>query len=562
MIKSRLKTLKFATLGFLVLLLVLFPAGSVFADGLGHGFSGTVKVGGVDADIGTVISAQVGGTEYGSCEVTTVGNYGLIVGGKIGDKIDEGATIDFYVDGRKADQTHPFHDGWTTIAFNLTAPPVQYDLTISSTAGGSVTTPGEGTFPDYDVGTVVSLVAEADTGYLFVNWTGDTDDIADVNDPTTTITMNGDYTIQANFGEIPPVQYELTISSSSGGSVTTPGEGIFTRDAGTVVSLVASPSAGYQFVNWTGDVSTVANVNDPTTTITMNGDYTIKANFEAEAPPPPDQYVLTISSTSGGSVTTPGQGSFTYNEGTVVSLEASPSAGQQFVNWTGDVGTVADVNDPTTTITMYGDYTIRANFEEIQVIYYTLTIAVNGSGSTSPAVGQHDYNAITTVSISATPDPGNRFVNWTGDTGDIVDVNAASTIIMMRGDYEIVANFEAIPPEQFELTISSSAGGSVTIPGEGSFTYNEGDVVSLVATPNPGNLFINWTGDVGTVADVNDPTTSITMNGDCTIKANFEPEAEPPPDEEETNWPLIGGSIFGGLALLFLILLRRRRKRA
>ena len=41
---------------------------------------------------------------------------------------------------------------------------VKYDLTISSTAGGSVTTPGEGTFT-YDADTVVDLVAEAKEGY-------------------------------------------------------------------------------------------------------------------------------------------------------------------------------------------------------------------------------------------------------------------------------------------------------------------------------------------------------------------------------------------------------------
>jgi len=42
---------------------------------------------------------------------------------------------------------------------------------------------------------------------------------------------------------------------------------------------VATPDADYRFVDWTGDVGTVANVNAATTTITMNGDYTITANF-------------------------------------------------------------------------------------------------------------------------------------------------------------------------------------------------------------------------------------------------------------------------------------------
>ena len=73
----------------------------------------------------------------------------------------------------------------------------------------------------------------------------------------------------------------------------------------------------------------------------------------------------------------------------------------------------------------------------------------------------------------------------------------------------------------FTLTISSTAGGSVTTPGEGTHTYNTSQVVNLVATPDPDHYFVNWTGDVGTIADVNDPTTTITMDSSCTITANF-----------------------------------------
>ncbi len=74
----------------------------------------------------------------------------------------------------------------------------------------------------------------------------------------------------------------LTIDSSQGGSVTTPGEGdpVGTYDQGDVVHLVAAPDTGYHFVNWTGDTGEIANVNEASTTITMEGDYSITANFE------------------------------------------------------------------------------------------------------------------------------------------------------------------------------------------------------------------------------------------------------------------------------------------
>jgi uncharacterized repeat protein (TIGR02543 family) len=233
-----------------------------------------------------------------------------------------------------------------------TTPVTEYDLTIGSTEGGSVTTPGEGrnTYCA-EQGDKVNLVATPDPGYRFVKWTGDVDTIADVDDATTTIVVNDDYSVTANFAK----PHNITISSTEGGSVTAPGEGTRAYDEGTVLDLVATPDAGYHFVKWTGNVGTIANVNAATTTITINDDYSITANFVR-------QYNLTTSSTQGGSVTTPGEGTYTYDKGEVVNLVATPDVCYRFVNWIGDVGAIADVNAASTTITMNDDYSIIAKF--------------------------------------------------------------------------------------------------------------------------------------------------------------------------------------------------------
>jgi len=76
------------------------------------------------------------------------------------------------------------------------------------------------------------------------------------------------------------------------------------------------------------------------------------------------EYILAVISTDGGRVTEPGEGIRTYDEGTVVELVATPDTNYQFINWIGDVGTIADANDASTTITMYGDYIITGNFAE------------------------------------------------------------------------------------------------------------------------------------------------------------------------------------------------------
>jgi hypothetical protein len=158
------------------------------------------------------------------------------------------------------------------------------------------------------------------------------------------------------------VQCSLTITSTAGGSVTTPGKQTFTYNAGTVVNLVAEPEEGYRFARWTGDVKTIGNINAAATNITMYHDYSITANFAV----PPVKYNLTISSVARGSVTSPGEGTSSYDEGTVVNLVAEAEKGYRFIGWTGDVDTIGDVTAASTTITMNGDYSMTANFENVK----------------------------------------------------------------------------------------------------------------------------------------------------------------------------------------------------
>lgn len=123
----------------------------------------------------------------------------------------------------------------------------------------------------------------------------------------------------------------------------------------------------------------------------------------------------------------------------------------------------------------------------------------------------------TEVGIESTPDPGYRFTGWTGDVETIADVKATKTTITMNDDYSITANFV----KQYDLTISSTAGGSVAMPGEGIHTYDEGEVVNLVAQADEGYHFVNWTGDVSTIADVNATVTTITVSNIYSTTANF-----------------------------------------
>ncbi|MFU8796733.1 MAG: InlB B-repeat-containing protein [Dehalococcoidia bacterium] len=169
---------------------------------------------------------------------------------------------------------------------------LEFELSISSGEGGAVEVPGEGFFT-YGAGTVVDLEAVADDDFQFAGWIGDVDSISDVHHARTTITVDGDYSITATFEEEPlsppppppPVHHVLVVTSTAGGNVTAPGEGTFAYDEGTEVELVTEPITGHLFVEWTGDVSTIADVRSGVTSIIMDGDYHIVATFDSVALP-------------------------------------------------------------------------------------------------------------------------------------------------------------------------------------------------------------------------------------------------------------------------------------
>ena len=310
----------------------------------------------------------------------------------------------------------------------------------------------------------------------------------------------------------------LTISSTAGGSVTGPGEGAFPCDVEAVVALVAEPDEGYLFVHWSGDVGTVADVEAAETAITMDGNYSLIANFE----PMPGLHGLTISSTAGGAVTQPGEGVFIYEVDTVIDLVAEPHEGYRFVQWTGDVATVDDVEAAETTVIMEGNYSITASFELILGLH-NLTISSTAGGSViKPGEGTFIRAAGTVVELVAAPDEGYQFVKWAGDVDTIVDINAPETALTMHDSYSITARFETWLEPVAVLTISSTEGGSVISPGEGQIQSTLGSEVSLVVEPESGHRFAGWSGDVDTIADISAISTTIITDSSYSIVAGFE----------------------------------------
>jgi len=96
--------------------------------------------------------------------------------------------------------------------------------------------------------------------------------------------------------------------------------------------------------------------------------------------------LLILSSTPGGSVVDPGEGSFTCDFNAVVRLEAKAVSGFTFARWS---GSLSSTQNPTS-ITMRGDYTIKANFTSPRTTLYVDDDAPNDPGPGDPNINDPD----------------------------------------------------------------------------------------------------------------------------------------------------------------------------
>ncbi len=114
--------------------------------------------------------------------------------------------------------------------------------------------------------------------------------------------------------------YSIVTEASPADGGTVDNAGLYPENS--AAPLVATPNAGYAFLNWTENGTAVS--TNPNYTFTVVGHRTLTANFTAGS-----AITTSASPLTGG--TTNGDGSFV--NGSNVTVEAAPSANYAFVNW-------------------------------------------------------------------------------------------------------------------------------------------------------------------------------------------------------------------------------------
>lgn len=258
--------------------------------------------------------------------------------------------------------------------------------------------------------------------------------------------------------EAPATTYSISISVSPTEGGTVSGSGQY--EEGVTATVTAVANEGFRFLEWTEagtQISTEASL-----TFTVTNDRTLTAIFEpisepAPGPTPKPSYTINVSAAEGGTASGGGE----YEQGSSVTLTATPENGYRFIAWTENDEQIS--TDETFTFTADRDRTLVAKFTPIPKPTYTVQVSSTQGGV---AEGSGSYKEGETVTVNAVPDNGYRFRRW--EENSVQVSTEARYSFAAETDRMLVAVFELIP---------QSGQDSTYVPGTPSTSYR----------PNGGN---------------------------------------------------------------------------
>ncbi|MBR3916960.1 MAG: C10 family peptidase, partial [Bacteroidaceae bacterium] len=405
---------------------------------------------------------------------------------------------------------------------------VNVSVTYNSSYGtvtGTSGTVANGTTLTPRLNEEVTLTATPLDGYVFNGWTvtkGTEDDTYNTN--TLTFVATGEMSVTANFA-LAVVDYNMIIDNvSPSGSSTGARNSTWTynTDNNHPAALKLQSSNGSKEVYGLSNSYNrfYAYVYDANDTGYSSATYTLSV---------PEGYIITSYSmtykvSNTGQVTVSnGTTTETPNDTNNHSLTATPNAqtaqftisasqvGQQYITIQSFIVTVMkDGAGSGSTPTQY-----------------TITATAN-PGTAGSVTGGGTYNEGATVTLTATPNSGYEFVNWTSGT-TTVSTNATYSFTA-NASASYVANFQAANPTTFAVTTTANPieGGTATFAvGTGqattSATVASGTGVTLYAVANTGYIFVNWT--KGGMEVSTNATHDVTITEASDFVANFEEEA-------------------------------------
>lgn len=384
----------------------------------------------------------------------------------------------------------------------------------------------------------------------------------------------------------PSTEYALTLSATPYNGGTISGGGNY--EAGTSVTIVATPAINYEFVNWTGDVQYLSNATLETAVVTMPSEnITLIANF--------------VENSGGGD-----EKSFTDSrDGTVYQ---TVKIGNQ--TWMAEnlkyLTNITSSNvslDNASCAYVYGyngvnveDAKATSNYQTYGVLYNWLSAkdacpegwylpsksdfetlvsylgGENIAGGKLKETGTTHWNSPNNATNSSefTALGGGMFyglfahqkelgILWSSEQSYKYDYPSAYSYMLTNESSDVVSSDEmsrdigcsvrcikgeqATQPIRHNLSLISLPASGGTVSGEGN--YERGESVIIVAIPADGYRFVDWAGDVQYVTDYKSPTTTVNMpEVGFILYANFIEKTSPGEGGDATFTDSRDGSVY------------------
>ncbi|MFO0677543.1 MAG: Ig-like domain-containing protein [Polyangiaceae bacterium] len=435
-----------------------------------------------------------------------------------------------------------------TATFRMVAA-TSYTLAVSVVGPGSVIGPANLSCPQAGCTTSVAypalstqvLAANPAQGARFVNWTGN----CSGTNPSLGVYMDRNKSCTANFQTVTNNTLTVAVSPQAAGNVTAVSpsgqisncgggggcSGTYSSD--TTVSLVASPTSNYRFLNWSGDCAGT----DNSLGVPMTTNKSCTAVFQATIP-------MTVTKTGQGSgtVTMSGSGGGTascgtqcitslsrnYDQGTTVTYDATAAQGSTFAGWSGcSTSTSAQIQVSAVMAT-----TCTARFDAAPPQNLTVNVTGQGTVVSSPSLiscgagntaCSGELPQGTSVNLTATASSGWMFTGWSNcststSRGIQFTLSSATTC---------VATFTQTPSYALNVTIagmgtvtSQNPAGMNCANGSGTCSIDvpQATQTTLTATAASGYAFRAWSG----CSTSTSRSIAVTMDMTKTCTANFD----------------------------------------
>jgi hypothetical protein len=321
----------------------------------------------------------------------------------------------------------------------------------------------------------------------------------------------GSYQGTAHFDDVVVTDlgaYALTVSKAGSGSGTVASDpagidcGITCTadfDAGSVVTLTATPDGSDTFVGWMG--AGCSGTGD--CVVTVDGAKDVTAIFSSAASP---TLIVLKDGAGSGTITSDPAGIDCggtciagFSAGTVVTLTAAADTGSSFTGWSGAgcSGTAECV------VTMDDVKTVTATFVQ-GPFDLDVSKAGNGDGTvTSDPAGidcgvtcTASFDSGTIVTLTAAADVDSTFTGWSGGGCS----GTGECLVTMIEDTDVTAMFMSLT-QTLTVTKTGNGTGSVTSDPAGidcggtcSADYGYGSAVTLTAAADGDSVFAGWSG--------------------------------------------------------------------